>query len=572
MDEARHKQRVLLQAGAMRRPRWFRVKVALLAVAGEAAFQLALVFPIAFGLLLGALWFNRTLFWYLSLATLLLFWWLLQPILHVPGRRVAREAAPRLHALVEKLSAASRGLRIDEIRIDDSFNAGALELGRGWLPFRVKRVLVLGGPLLATVSPSALKAIIAHELGHFSREHGRLGHWVYRARRSWLDACASPPDASLLDRAAASFARWFAPRFDMLAFVHSRQCEYEADASAARAVGPLTLAAALAETQWGAALMVRETKSHAEALMRERPQPPADLWQLQAQHLRSRMTSSDWLDHAWDQPSSWTDTHPCLHERARALACGLEEVRAALLACRRWEPDALSAEAIAGAGPQLTPARRFEWELAHRRLREQAPLDAHWDQQDDCRLYRTACRQVDRGDVAALPLLASLIERDPAWDSPARQAMARLARTGLTERQQARNEVLLVRAEQRRARAIAQAMTWLDQARGMLAPPLPLALAPLRAALQEQPVVTAAAWGQLDLPSGSPARADRVLVLWARIDVEPMRQRGLEEDDVLLVLENQLDALFPPNTITTIVSSFASEPPPAWARWLYPVL
>lgn len=568
MNEARQKQRVLLQAGAMRRPTWFRIKVALVAVAGDAASQLALVLPLAFVLLAGALWLNPTLFGALAVVALLLFWWLLQPAREVPGRRLAPAAAPRLHALVERLASAARSPRIDEIRIDDGFNAGALALGRRLAPWRKRRILVLGGPLLATVSPSALKAIIAHELGHFSRDHGPLGHWVRHARRSWLDACASPAEASLMDRAAASFARWFAPRFDMLALEHSRQCEYEADASAARAVGPITLSAALAETQWAATLMARESKAFRDQLMRALPQAPADLWQRQAQQVRRRMASGDWLDRAWPVPASWTDSHPALQARARALGCGREDVRAALQACRRWEPDATHAEALAAAGPQLSPAQAFEWELGHRRLRCQGPVDALWKADAACRRFRTACRLADRGDAGALPLLASLIERDPSWSVPVRIAMARLGRSGLSEQQLLRNQALLARAEQRRARALVQAMARLPEARAALPAPTPLALVALHAALRGQQVVATAAWGQLDVPDAEPARHHRVVVLWARLDPVAMRQRQLQEDDVLVALQAQLEALFPPNVVPALVTSLAHEPAPAWARWL----
>jgi Zn-dependent protease with chaperone function len=568
MTEARQKQRVLLQAGAMRRPTWFRIKVALAAVAGEAAAQLALVPALALLLLAVVSWPQQALSGALALAALLVLWWVLHPQRGVPGRSIDRAAAPRLHALVDRLAQAARSPRIDDIRIDDGFNAGALSLGRWSRPWRKHRILVLGGPLLATVSPSALKAIIAHELGHFSRDHGRLGHWVHQARRSWLDAAAASGAPTVMDRAAASFARWVAPRFDLLAFEHSRQCEHEADASAARAVGPLTLAAALAETQWAATLMAREAQAFRHQLMRALPRPPADLWQRQGTQIRRRMAGGDWLDRAWADPASWTDSHPGLQARARALGFGRGDVRAALQACRRWEPDATHAEALAAAGAQLTPGEIFEWELGHRRLRSQGPLDAHWRADAACRRFRAACRLADRGDTASLPLLAGLLERDPSWTAPARLAMARLGRRSLSEPQLLRNQALLARAEQKRALAVVQATARLHAMRSPAPAPVALAGAALRAALQEQDVVTAGAWGQFDVPDGAPTRRHRVIVLWLRLDAAAMRQRQLADDDVLLALQAQLEALFPPNVVTTLVTSPANETPPAWAGWL----
>lgn len=42
--------------------------------------------------------------------------------------------------------------------------------------------LILGLPLMQAVSPEQFRAIVAHELGHLSRNHSRFAGWIYRVR------------------------------------------------------------------------------------------------------------------------------------------------------------------------------------------------------------------------------------------------------------------------------------------------------------------------------------------------------------------------------------------------------
>ena len=50
------------------------------------------------------------------------------------------------------------------------------------------RTLVLGLPVLTTLSAAELRAVIAHELAHFSSAHDAFAAWVYRTRRELVRA------------------------------------------------------------------------------------------------------------------------------------------------------------------------------------------------------------------------------------------------------------------------------------------------------------------------------------------------------------------------------------------------
>ncbi|WP_189168514.1 M48 family metallopeptidase [Pilimelia anulata] len=73
-----------------------------------------------------------------------------------------RAAAPRLHALVDRVAAAVGAPRPDVIILDDALNASA-----GTVGLRGRRVLTLGLPLWSALDPQERVALLGHELAHF---------------------------------------------------------------------------------------------------------------------------------------------------------------------------------------------------------------------------------------------------------------------------------------------------------------------------------------------------------------------------------------------------------------------
>ena len=245
-----------LQRKAAQNPRAYRRRLAVLAVAGDIALTaIQVILPLAalvlFGVLnalvlLGGLPTIPVLFYWVGAAALIFLVWLVRPTVRWDGRELTAQQAPDLHEAIIELR---RRLQVPgrmHVFLDDSFNAGAAE-SRGFLGlFGTRFALTLGVPLLAALSGDQVLAVIAHELGHFSRRHGRLGHWLYRARVGWIDYARQVEESdSPFDRAAAWYSSRFVPFFSIHCFVHSRQCEYEADADAALAVGGERVAGAL---------------------------------------------------------------------------------------------------------------------------------------------------------------------------------------------------------------------------------------------------------------------------------------------------------------------------------------
>lgn len=100
----------------------------------------------------------------------------------IAGPRLQRDQHPALFAELDALAARCNTAAPDEVVLEDSHSAAVIEEPR-WLGFFAgKRTLILGLSLLRNSSVSELRAVIAHELGHFVGSDTRFGAVLYAIR------------------------------------------------------------------------------------------------------------------------------------------------------------------------------------------------------------------------------------------------------------------------------------------------------------------------------------------------------------------------------------------------------
>ncbi len=360
-----------LQSEAARHPTIYRWRLVALAIAGDVALTTVQVIFIALPILVGMVFVNNRYIYWLGASAIVLLIWLVRPTYRLQGRELKRDEAPKLFSEIDALRKKLRVSGRMQVLIDDSFNASAAET-RGLLGLvGTRRVLTLGIPLLAALSRSQLLGVIGHEFGHFSRRHGRFGHWLYRARVGWLEYAnyVSASD-SAFDRAAAWYAERFVPYFSTRSFVHSRQCEYEADADGAEAVGAKLFAEALSRVAVLARLWFEGFPRQLMRWQREMLNAPEDLYE------RFSATAKDWpakelrawLDEAMRMPSSWLDTHPSLSERLASVRQGPRLGEAVRSAGEELFGDTWPA-LLADFNAQWYKKSRSDWTIDHLRYR-----------------------------------------------------------------------------------------------------------------------------------------------------------------------------------------------------------
>ncbi|MFB9906054.1 M48 family metallopeptidase [Allokutzneria oryzae] len=156
------------------------------------------------------------------------------------GPRLSRQEQPQLWACVDELSAQVQTRSPDEIILIPDVNAAVSEDSR-MLGLRAgRRYMMIGLPLLAGMSVDELRAVLAHELGHYSGGHTRMLAVTYRGTETLQRTVAR------LDGGPARFLLTnYAKLYMLVASSANRQQELEADRAMVRTSGQAVAIAAL---------------------------------------------------------------------------------------------------------------------------------------------------------------------------------------------------------------------------------------------------------------------------------------------------------------------------------------
>jgi len=100
-----------------------------------------------------------------------------------PGPRLTEQAQPELFQLVRRVSQATGQTMPADIFLLPEVNAWVSHRG-GIMGLGSRRVMGLGLTLLQSVSVGQLRAIVAHEFGHYAGGDLRLGVWLYKTREA----------------------------------------------------------------------------------------------------------------------------------------------------------------------------------------------------------------------------------------------------------------------------------------------------------------------------------------------------------------------------------------------------
>jgi hypothetical protein len=153
-----------------------------------------------------------------------------------------------LYRLLDNLAERMGAESIQTIRISSEMNAAVFQRPRWGYWGAMDTTLIIGLPLVHSVSPRQLAAILAHELAHLNRQRGGWPAWGAHVRAWWHRVCEriAAEDSWLAQWVDRGFARW--AEADLMAAVRLNHLEeYEADRLAARIVGSKLLGDTLVE-------------------------------------------------------------------------------------------------------------------------------------------------------------------------------------------------------------------------------------------------------------------------------------------------------------------------------------
>jgi Zn-dependent protease with chaperone function len=428
-------------------PRSLRFRVAWLALAGYAGLLawLAAVVALAAPFFVGAFFaglggaillgiFGGVVLLGGGWAVLRVLWVRLAP---PQGREVSRTEAPALHALLDDLRAKLRSAHFHRVLVVADCNAAVVQVPRlgvlGWS----RNYLLIGLPLLEGLSTDELRAVLAHEFAHLSKQHGRFSRWIYRLRRSWeqvFQQLARPriQGEVSLRPLIVRFIEWFWPRFNAHAFVLSRSNEYEADALAARLAGSENIASSLRRIDLYDRRLNQKFWPDLWQLANAAAAPPEGVFLRLRDSLRTGPAPEDgarWAEQAFRFTTSNADTHPCLTDRLLALDRLPDGVVQGRFPAPLLAPHPGAAEAMLGVSlPKIRTDVEQEWRKGcaaqwrnrharaaalHHRLAsiDQAVSDSATDVDG---LWDKAHVLLDlKGDQSAEPLLRQILSLQP---------------------------------------------------------------------------------------------------------------------------------------------------------------
>lgn len=413
-----------LTAASLENPRRYRTRVVAwislgyLLIAGLLALSLLLSVGVIAGIAAIRAWVLLKLAWIPVVFSWILARALFGRLEPPSGRALEPHEAPRLFAMIEEIRVHTGVPRLDGVLIVTDMNASVTETPRFGGLFGWRRHLTIGLPLLISSSADEMKAILGHELGHLSAQHGRIAAWSWRVRVTWsrvLDSvdAQSGSVAGMLQK----LVHWYFDHLMPVTLVQARHQEHAADDFARELTSRETAARALASLAVATELMdVRFWKPLTERTATE-PEPPKDVLR-DALRRRAEVFGAPYdhvLANALARHTALDDTHPSLAERLRHLgvehpaldtsaASALEELFGPTAQTLLDEHDRHWYDGVAEG-----------WRARHQQLAEAQKVLAEPDAADDESLFARATSLSNLGrDDEAFPIYEQILERKPS--------------------------------------------------------------------------------------------------------------------------------------------------------------
>ena len=234
-----------------------------------------------------------------------------------PGPRLHPEDHPKLFEVLAGIAKATQQEMPSEVYLTAEVNACVLDRG-GIMGFGNRRVMGLGLSLLQVLSVSQLRAVLAHEFGHFHSGDTKLGPWIYSTRAAIGRTLAALAEcSSLLQKPFL----WYGKSFLRITHTISRGQEFTADALAAHTVGTRSLIEGLKLTYGAANAFESYWFDEVAPMLRYGFHPPlAEGFRRYLASPRIAAAISTGLDRELAEgETNLYDTHPPLRARIAAL-------------------------------------------------------------------------------------------------------------------------------------------------------------------------------------------------------------------------------------------------------------
>jgi hypothetical protein len=242
---------------------------------------------------------------------------------------------PSLFKLASDQSRHFCSIGIDRIVLSGDFDLAIRKTPRFALPVWSTNTLVIGLPLIQTLSETQFQCALARRVGQFSKRYNRLVNWLYQLREIWPQYCEQANSQGVGYQPVAWFFCAYAPLYEMISVPAARMDELDADTYAMELFSDeqvldtittrMVCERYLAERYWP---VVRKLEASDTKILDK-------LHSGMAAVLRAgltRDTISEWLAKTVSAEQQYSDTVPSLAERVDNI--GFDIARMTALAAR----------------------------------------------------------------------------------------------------------------------------------------------------------------------------------------------------------------------------------------------
>lgn len=486
-------------------------------------------------------------------------WWLITPK-HTHQNTISPPELDILRNTVETLTTTLNSPRIHHIILNDDLNAAAVQSPGLFSTFFVRRTLILGIPLLASLSEPEVRAVIAHELGHFSRNHNKTGQWLYRVRNRWIHLLPYiRRKTNRLNRLLQPISLVFIPYFLRETSDWSKSCEFEADKSVHQINLKEELGTGLARL--GAVNIASDWRNSADfsQILHDSDVAPNDFWNKVLMHANRNWSTYFERSRArtLQLGSHILDTHPPYHERMLALGITdapkltkIEKCAGEILFPDHWN------HLLYGVNARWHHCHQNAWLLAHLRCHSQQETSNFQINSTDL-AYQKATEHLRDGSGKGVNELKAIIRLNPAYGLMASKEILDF------EKQHGSYDSIDKAENRHRHYANQSEITYaelIDKLKAGQFSPLPSAIHHRIAHMLERYAVLDAAWCIMLPGPFSTLQYPKVVWLLVRVDPKICDQTGATENSIAAYFSDFLSAMMPANYRYLTFAKFNTEP------------
>lgn len=150
----------------------------------------------------------------------------------VSGLKLSKELAPKLYAVIAGVRKYTSQPSIRNVVLTDQYELRIDEVPRLGYPFVTSNTLVIGIPVLQSLSDEQFRGMLLRKFGQYANGRFRLSHWLFRSRLLWQHYLGVLMSRK---RFGETPVRWFfsiySPLFDAFTIPAARMDELTADSA-----------------------------------------------------------------------------------------------------------------------------------------------------------------------------------------------------------------------------------------------------------------------------------------------------------------------------------------------------